>query len=92
VRTNIKGGCTMFKTSSENLPEVQEIFKEKIEQPEKMFEMMRIDMKDMCEKVVIDLLKVELSYFLGRNSYERTAGEKNYRNGSYKRSYTVKNI
>jgi putative transposase len=57
-----------------------------------MFEMMRIDMKEMCEKAVIDLLKVELSYFLGRDSYERTTGEKNYRNGSYKRSYTVKNV
>ena len=40
----------MFKTSNENLPEVKEIFKEIIESPQKMFEMMRIDMKEMCEK------------------------------------------
>jgi putative transposase len=82
----------MFQTSNENLPEIKEIFKEIIESPEKMFEMMRINMKEMCEKAVIDLLRVELSYFLGRDSYERSAGEKNYRNGSYNRSYTVKNV
>ena len=82
----------MFKTSSENLPEVKEIFKEIIESPEKMFEMMRIDMKEMCEKAVIDLLKLELSHFLGRESYERSESAKNYRNGSYSRNYTVKNI
>jgi putative transposase len=82
----------MFQTSNENLPEIKEIFKEIIESPEKMFEMMRIDMKEMCEKAVIDLLKVELSYFLGRDSYVRSTGEKNYRNGSYNRNYTVKNV
>ncbi len=82
----------MFNISNENLPEIKEIFKEIIESPEKMFEMMRIDMKEMCEKAVIDLLRVELSHFLGRDSYERIEGEKNYRNGSYNRSYTVKNV
>jgi putative transposase len=82
----------MFNTNNENLPEIKEIFKEIIQSPEKMFEMMRIDIKGMCEKAVIDLLKVELSHFLGRDEYERITEKKNYRNGSYNRSYTVKNI
>jgi hypothetical protein len=28
------------------------------------------EIKEMCEKTVIDLLKVEQSHFLGRDSYE----------------------
>lgn len=83
----------MFEINNESLPEVKELFKEIMENPEKMFEMMRIDMRQMCEKAVIGLLKVELGHFLGRDAYERRmSGDKNYRNGSYGRNYTVKNI
>ena len=86
----------MFKTNRENLPEVREVFKEIIEAPERMFEMFRIDMKHACERAVTELIKVELTQFLGREKYQRSEGgegtEKNYRNGSYHRSYTAKNI
>jgi len=79
-----------------NVPEVKEIFKEIMETPERMFEMFRIDMKQACEKAVTELIKVELTRHLGREKYQRSPAEsglvKNYRNGCYPRSYTVKNI
>lgn len=81
-----------------NVPEVKEIFKEIMEAPEKMFELFRIDMRAACERAVTELIKVELTQFLGREKYQRDTdnlpeGEKkNYRNGSYPRSYTVKNV
>jgi len=86
----------MLKTNGENLPEVREVFKEIMEAPERMFEMFRINMKHACERAVTELIKVELTQFLGREKYQRSTGgegaEKNYRNGSYHRSYTAKNI
>ena len=80
-----------------NVPEVKAIFKEIMEAPEKMFELFRIDMKQACERAVTELIKVELSGFLGRDKYQHftnpeSVPEKNYRNGSYSRKYTVKNI
>lgn len=78
-----------------NVPEVQAMFKELMEAPEKMFEMFRIDMKQACERAVAELIKTELTHFLGREKYERkpvSVEKKNYRNGSYKRNYTVKNV
>ena len=80
-----------------NVPEVKAIFKEIMEAPEKMFDMFRIDMKQACERAVTELIKVELSGFLGRDKYQhftnpKLMSEKNYRNGSYSRKYTVKNI
>ena len=79
-----------------NVPEVKAIFKEIIEAPERMFELFRIDMKQACERAVTELIKVELTGFLGREKYQRSKEEepkkeKNYRNGNYPRRYTVKN-
>lgn len=75
------------------VPEVQAMFKELMAAPEKMFEMFRIDMKQACERAVTELIKIELTHFLGREKYERKSDEKkNYRNGSYERKYTVKNV
>ena len=78
----------------DNLPVAQEIFKEIMNNPEKMFEIFRLDMKAACEKAVSELLKVELKQYLKRSKYERLGGqsEKNYRNGSYNRKYTARNI
>jgi putative transposase len=85
----------MFKTSDENLPEVREMFKEIMKQPEKMFEMLRIDLKSTCEAAIAKLIKAELTDYLGRERYSRAKNnkrKKNYRNGSYLRKYTVKNL
>jgi len=64
-------------------------------EPERMFELVHMDLKEQCERVVNELLKAELTEFLKRAPYERQKGEKekrNYRNGSYKRTYAAKNI
>lgn len=76
-----------------NVSEVQKIFKEIIKRPEKMFDMLRIDMKQACERAISEMIQIELTYFLGRDPYIRQEGiNKNYRNGSYVRKYTAKNI
>lgn len=72
------------------LLEVKEIFKEIIISPEKVFEMLDVNMKDVAERALSELLKVELTSYLGREKYQRSDGEINYRNGSYRRSYAVK--
>lgn len=108
------------------LPKAKEVFKELMEDPSKMFDLLRIDMKSACENAVSQLLKMELSTYLGRDRYERvserkrlsgqsqlrpgstdtveekgpnemvsgdtSAEKRNYRNGYYTRSYTVKGI
>lgn len=82
----------MLKTEVK-LPEVKEIFKEIMEQPEKMFDMLRIDLQKTCEQAVSALIQAELTHFLGREKYDRKHTEtKNYRNGSYSREYTVKKL
>ena len=82
----------MLKTEVK-LPEVKEIFKEIMEQPEKMFDMLRIDLQKTCEQAVSALIQAELTHFLGREKYDRKhTATKNYRNGSYSREYTVKKL
>lgn len=77
-----------------NLPVAKEIFKEILNNPEKMFDLVRIDIKEVCEKAISELLKVELSNELKRGRYERVNNDpqKNYRNGSYMRRYTARSI
>jgi putative transposase len=80
----------MFKS---NVPEAQKIFKEIIRRPEKMFDMLRIDVKKACEKAISELIQAELTHFLGREHYARLKSiNKNYRNGSYIRNYTARHI
>jgi transposase-like protein len=82
----------MFQLES-NVSEIEKVFKEIMENPEKMFELFQFDMKQICEKALVGLLQLELSEFLGREKYERIKDRQpNYRNGSYERLYTVKNI
>lgn len=48
------------------------IFKEIMEEPGKMFELLRFDVRRVCERAVSELLKAELSDFLGRERYSRS--------------------
>jgi putative transposase len=76
-----------------SLVETKEIYKAIIEDPSKLFEMMRIDLKSIAERALCELLKQELTVFLGRNKYERSKEKvNNYRNGSTKKKYAIKNI
>jgi putative transposase len=72
--------------------EVKEIFKEIQEQPEHLFEMMRLDIKKTVGQYLTALMNAELTHFLGRESYERGKGEVNHRNGTYDRNFTLKDI
>ena len=75
------------------ISEVEELFKEIMKDPGRMFDMFRIDIKRACEKAVEQVISLELTAYLGRERYERKAGKgNNYRNGSYPRQFTAKGI
>lgn len=75
-----------------SVPEVVSIFKEIQEQPEKLFEMIRVDIRQSVGKYLSELMDKELTCFLGREPYERIEAESNHRNGSYCRNFTLKGI
>jgi putative transposase len=75
-----------------SVPEVVEIFKEIQEQPEKVFEMIRVDMRETVGQYLTQLMRAELTAFLGRQPYERNDSEANHRNGTYERSFALKGI
>jgi len=85
-----------MKTITGNLPETKELFKEIMLCPETMFDLLDVDMKAIAERSISELLKLELSAFLGRNKYERdyavSKEPRNYRNGNYQKKFTVKKI
>ena len=75
-----------------SVPEVVSIINEIKEQPEKLFNMIRLDIKETVGQYLTGLMNAELTHFLGRDPYERSNGEVNYRNGSYDRNFTLKGI
>lgn len=75
-----------------SVPEVVSIFKEIQETPEKLFEMIRVDLRESVGRYLSEMMNVELSDFLGREPYERKDEEVNYRNGSYSRRFTLKGL
>jgi putative transposase len=75
-----------------SVPEVVNIFKEIQEQPEKLFEMIRVDVRESVGEYLSQLMDMERTIFLGREHYERVEGESDHRNGSYPRSFTLKGI
>ena len=73
--------------------EVAEIFKEIQERPSQLFEMIRMDIREVVGKYLTELMNVELTHFLGREPYVRIAGTAvNHRNGSYGRRFTLKGV
>jgi putative transposase len=75
-----------------SVPEVVEMFKEIQTQPEKLFEMIRVDIRETVGSYLSSLMDIDLTRFLGREWYEHRQGEVNHRNGSYARSFTLKGI
>ena len=75
-----------------SIPEVVEIFNEIEKQPEKLFEMIRFDIREAVGQYLTAMMDAELTHFLGRRPYERSPGEPNHRNGSYGRNFTLKGI
>lgn len=57
-----------------SLPGVREIFKELESDPMSFFELFRVDMRRSCERALTELIKAELTSFLGRERYQRRGG------------------
>ena len=72
-----------------SIPEVVEIFKEIQEQPEKLFEMIRFDIRETVGQYLTTMMNAELTHFLGRKPYERGGQEVNHRNGSYDLDFSL---
>ncbi len=75
-----------------SVPEVVQVFKELQEQPDKILEMVRVNMPKAVGEYLSEIMRLELTKFLGRQPYERVEEESNHRNGSYPRSFALKGI
>ncbi len=75
-----------------SVAEVVQIFKELEQQPGKILEMVKADMPKAIGEYLSEVMKVELTHYLGRMPYERAEEESNHRNGSYPRSFALKGI
>jgi len=75
-----------------SVPEVVKVFKEIQNQPQKIFEMVRLEVQEIVGRYLTEMMNAELTHFLGREPYERKEETDNYRNGSYKRDFTLKGI
>ena len=81
-----------------SIPEVVGIFKEIQQNPEQIFEMIRLDVREMVGRYLSEMMNAELTDFLGREPYERKEadgaepGTPNDRNGFYERRFTLKGI
>lgn len=83
----------MLVKAESNISEVKELFKSVMAEPERLFEMMEFDMREIAERTFSQMLKVELTRHLGREKYVRAMeSQTNRRNGSYQKKYTVKNL
>lgn len=75
-----------------SVPEVARIIKMLQRKPERIFEMVGLNVQKEVGTYLSGLMEAELTHQLGRQRYERTEGKKNYRNGSYHRQFCIKGI
>lgn len=75
-----------------SVAEATALFKEIQHGPEKLFEMIRQDVRHSIGEYLSALMETELTHHLGRKPYERCKQEINHRNGSYSRHYTLKGL
>jgi len=64
-----------------SVPELVEVFKEIQEQPEQIFEMIRMDIREIVGDYMTAMIGAELTCFLGRDPYVRGKGDVNHRPG-----------
>jgi len=74
-----------------SVAEMIQVFNKIQEQPEKILEMVKVDIPQAVGGYLSEIMRLELTKYLGRQPYERTE-ESNYRNGSYPRRFTRKGI
>ena len=72
--------------------EVKEIFKAIEKQPEQLFEMIRMDLRETVGQFLTAMMNAELTHFLGRGFYEHGEDGVNHRNGSYDRNFALKGV
>jgi len=72
--------------------EVRELINEIRQEPGRLFDMIRVNVQETVGQYFSALMDSELTYFLGRERYERSGGKSNHRNGSYPRRFTLKGI
>ena len=75
-----------------SVAEVVQVFKELQKQPEKILETVKADVPPAVGEYLSQMMRLELTEFLGRQPYERTEDEPNHRNGSYCRSFALKGL
>ncbi|MFP4642678.1 MAG: IS256 family transposase, partial [Dehalococcoidia bacterium] len=75
-----------------SVAEVAEIFKEIQDQPDRILQMVKTDVRGAVGEYLSKIMRAELTHFLGRGPYERGEEETNHRNGSYPRRFTLKGI
>jgi len=75
-----------------SVAEVVQVFKEIQEQPEMVLEMVKADMPQVVGGYLSEMMRLELTKFLGRHPYERMEEQSNHRNGSYPRRFALKGI
>ena len=76
-----------------SVSEIGQILKE-IQSPGKLFDMIRLDVRQLTADFLNQLMANELTHFLGRERYQRQSATElsNHRNGSYKRNFAIKGI
>ncbi len=83
---NVTVDTSELKAYVQNLPELKD----------KIFDLMKLDIRKVSADYLGSLMNMELSVFLGRDRYERKAAvsttSRNYRNGFYQRTFAVKNL
>jgi putative transposase len=75
-----------------SVPEIVSVFKEIQQQPERIYDMIRTEVREHVGQYLSRLMDTELTHFLGRERYEHSQGDVNHRNGSYDRNFTLKGI
>jgi putative transposase len=75
-----------------SVSEVIQVFKELQEQPGKILEIVRVEMPKAVGDYLSEMMKLELTRYLGRQPYERLEVKPNHRNGAYPRSFALKGL
>lgn len=77
-----------------NVPQIREFLNQIIQAPGKVFDLLRVDVRETMSRFLSELMESEISFFLGRSRYERLEkrGRPNHRNGYYARGFTIKGI
>ena len=75
-----------------SVPEFIEVCNAVQKRPKRIFKMIRSEIRETLGRYLSEVMKAELTEFLGRKPYERKNGDGNHHNGFYHRCFTLKKI